>query len=129
MNNIQALELAYAKGNLKKWALERILLETLYGTTLETCSYTKLVDLSNLDFDEETETEYIVKFGYLYRIPKTEVDLHIVKRNGKLYLSKEGIGWGYDQVEKEVLKYLFEQKKKGNLYLQTNLNNLSFKIK
>ena len=126
MNGTQALELAYAKGNLKKWALEQVLIEVLYGTKLESQSYLKLENLDSLDFDEETESEYIVKFGYLYRIPRTEIDLHIVKKSGKLYLTKDEFGWGYDKVEEQVVEYLFKQKANKNLYFQTNYNWTKF---
>ena len=129
MNGTQALELAYGKGNLKKWALEQVLIEVLYGTKPESPSYLKLENLDSLDFDEETESEYIVKFGYLYRIPKTEIDLHIVKESGKLYLTKEGIGYGYSEVEKQVIEYLMKQKANKNLYFQTNYNWTKFLIK
>ena len=64
MNGTQALELAYGKGNLKKWALEQALIEVLYKANSESPSYLKLENLDSLDFDEETESEYIVKFGY-----------------------------------------------------------------
>ena len=122
MNGIQAFELAYGKGNLKKWALEQALIEVLYETKIESPSYLKLENLDNLDFDEEAEREYIVKFGYLYRIPRTEIDLHIIKKTGKMYLTKGEFGWGYDKVEKQVVEYLFKQKKNKNLYFQTNYN-------
>ena len=129
MNTIQALELAYGKGNLKKWALESVLIETLYNTEPKHCSYLKLKNLDNLDFDEETDTEYIIKFGYLWQIPRTEVDLHVMKRDGMMYLTKEGIGFGYSEVEKSALEYLFKQKANKNLYLQTNLNGIECLIK
>lgn len=129
MDGIQALELAYGKGNLKKWALEKALIEVLYGTKLESPSYLKLENLDSLDFDEETESEYIVKFGYLFRIPRTEIDLHIVKKSGKLYLTKEGDGFGYGEVEKQVVEYLLKQKANKNLYFQTNYNWTKFLIK
>ena len=122
MNATQALELAYGKGNLKKWALEQALIEVLYEANSERPYYLKLENLDSLDFDEQTEGEYIVKFGYLYRIPRTEIDLHIVKKSGRMYLAKEGAGFGYDEVEKQVIKYLMKQKANKNLYFQTNYN-------
>lgn len=124
-----SLELAYGKGNVKKWALEQAIIETLYDTNPQTAIYLKLENLENLDFDEETETEYIVKFGYLWRLPKTEIDLHIIKRDGKLYLTKEGSGFGYNNVENEVVKYLLKQKANKNLYLRSNYNGMLFLIK
>lgn len=129
MNSIQALELAYGKGNLKKWALESTLIETLYKTEPKDATYLKLKNLEHLDFNEETETEYIIRFGYYWQIPRTELDLHIMKRDGQLYLTKEGSGWGYEEVEKAVLKYLFQHKGNKNLYLQTNWNGIEFLIK
>lgn len=129
MNGTQALELAYGKGNLKKWALEQALIEVLYGTKTESPSYLKLENLDNLDSDEETENEHIVKFGYLFRIPRTEIDLHIVKKSGKLYLTKERAGFGYNEVEEQVVEYLLKQKANKNLYFQTNYNWTKLLIK
>ena len=129
MDARQSLELAYGKGNVKKWALEKAIIETLYDTEPQTAIYLKLENLENLDFDEETETEYIVKFGYLWRLPKTEIDLHIMKRDGKLYLKKEGVGFGYEAVENEVIKYLLKQKTNKNLYLRSNYNGMLFLIR
>lgn len=126
---ITAIELAYGKGKIKKWALEKVILNLLYETTIDHACYLKLQDISTLTKPyEETEKEYILKFGYLFRIPKTEIDLHIVKNSNKLYLTKEGIGFGYDAVEDEILKYILNQKASNNLYFRTNLNGIEFKI-
>lgn len=129
IDSTQALELAFARGKLKKWALEGILLDMLYKTEPSHCSFVKLKDVDKYDFDEETEKEYIVKFGYQFQIPRTELDLHIVKSDGMLYLTKEGIGYGYDEVEKEVINYLMKYKASKNLYLRTNYNGMEFLIK
>lgn len=124
-----AIEVAYGKGNLKKWSLEKVIMEVLYDTEPSHACYLKLKEVSPKDYDEETETEYIVKFGYLFRFPKTEIDLHINKKTHLLYATKEGIGYGYDAVEDQVVKYIFDHKKKKNLLYQSSLNAEVFEVK
>lgn len=125
-----ALDLAFAKGRQKKWALEKVLLNVLYSTKKGYASYLKFKDISiaDLSAESETEEEYILKFGYLFQIPRTEVELHVNKKTGALYLTKEGIGYGYDTVEEQIINFILFQKKKGNLCYHTNLNNNEFKI-
>lgn len=123
-----ALELAYGKGRIKKWAKERVLIDTLKGTTKDSVAFLKIKDLTGLDFDKETDDEYLVICGYLFRIPRTEVTLHIRKESGKCYLTESEFGLGYEQVEKCIIDYLNKQIKKGNLYLETNFNFEEYKI-
>ncbi len=131
INCFTALDLRYAKGRAKKWALEETIKKCLYDTQPSHARYLKLEDLTKLPkCDEENEDEYIFKFGYQFRIPKTEIDLHIVKNDGMLYIKRpdENFGWGWGEVEDKVIEFVLEQKKIGNLYYQTNLNNEVYKI-
>jgi len=125
-----ALDLRYGKGRIKTWALEDVILNCLYDTKPEHARYLKLEDISNIrGSDKDTEDEIIIPFGYQFRLPRTEIDLHIVKKNGKMYLVRpDDFGYGWDEVEDAVIKFIFEEKKKGNLYYQTNLNNDRYKI-
>lgn len=125
-----ALDLRYGKGRVKQWALEKVILSCLYDTTPEHTRYIKLEDISNIrGSDKDTDEELIIPFGYLFRLPKTEIDLHIVKKNGKMYLVRpDNFGYGWDVVEEAIIKFIFEEKKKGNLYYQTNLNGEKYKM-
>ena len=125
----QAMELAFGKGRAKKWARDTVLITTLKSTTKEKACYIKIQDLNNLDFDKETDDEYLVVCGYLYRIPRTEVTLHIEKRTGKCYLTESDFGFGYEQVEKCIIEYLNKHIKNKNLYWRSNVNCEEFIIK
>jgi len=130
VNCFTALDLRYAKGRAKTWALEDVILKCLYNTKPEHARYLKLEDISLIrGSDKDTEEELIIPFGYQFRLPKTEIDLHIVKKNGKLYITRpDDFGYGWDDVEETVIKFIFEQKKRGNLYYQTNLNDEKYKL-
>lgn len=125
-----ALDLYCGKGRVKKWALENVILKCLYDTELEHARYIKLEDISHIKgSDKDTEEELIIPFGYGFRIPRTEIDLHIVKKNGKLYIRRaDDFGYGWDEVENTIIDFLFNEKKKGNLYYQTSLNGEKYKI-
>jgi len=125
----KALELAYSKGNLKKWTLESVLIDTLYNTKPENACYVKLQEVTKADYDEETEDEYLVKFGFLYRFPRTEVILHIVKKTHLLYLTRDDIGYGWDEVDKSVFDFLLTHKKKQNLIYRSSYNAEEYLIK
>ena len=125
-----ALDLRYGKGRVKNWALEDVILKCLYDTKPEHARYLKLEDISLIrGSDKDTEEELVIPFGYSFRIPRTEIDLHIVKKNGKLYITRpDDFGYGWDEVEDAIIKFIFEEKKKGNLYYQTNFNDEKYKI-
>lgn len=130
MEAVQALELAYGKGCLKKYALEKAIIETLYSTTDRIQIYLKLIDLNNLSYDEETKNEYIIKFGYRFRAPVSGIQLHISKEEGKMWLTKDEFGFGFAEVEESVCDYIKENFiRKGILCLQTNYNDQQFLIK
>lgn len=121
---------ACAKGRQKKWAREALIMDMLYDTTEEMARYLKFNDIKKIDkCDEETDKYYIYKFGYHYQIPKTEIDLYVCKTDNRLFIKKEGHGWGYDEVEKVLYKFIEEQIKNKNLYISTNLNCEEFLIK
>lgn len=129
-NTYDGILYACASDRQKKWARETLIMDLLYDTTEDMARYLKFKDISKLDkCDEENEKYYIYRFGYLYRFPKTEIDLYVCKKNGLLFLKKDDIGWGFDEVEKEVYKFIEEQIKQKNLYISTNLNCEEYLIK
>ena len=71
----------------------------------------------------------LFRFGYLFLLPRTEIDLIVSKKTGLMYLKRDEFGWGWDEVEKEVYKFIAEQIKKKNVYIQTNFNCEEFLIK
>ena len=122
-NSYKGILYACASGRQKKWARETLIMDLLYDTTEDMARYLKFKDISKLDkCDEETENYYIYKFGYLFQTPKTEIDLYVCKKDNLIFLKKDKIGWGFDEVEKEVYKFIEEQIKQKNLYISTNLN-------
>jgi len=131
VNCFTALDLRYAKGRAKKWALEEVIKDCLYSTEPKYARYLKFEDLTKLPkCDEENEEEYIFKFGYQYRIPRTEIDLHVLKKSGLIYMAKvnENFGLGWDEVEDKIVEFVLTQQKLGNLYYQTSLNFDCYKI-
>ena len=129
-NSYEGLLYACATGRQKKWARETLIMDVLYDTEESFARYLRIKDINKLDkCDEETDKYYIYKFGFLYRFPKTEIDLYVCKSDGMLFLKKSDIGWGFDEVEKEVYKFIEEQIKLKNLYIRTNLNFQEYLIK
>lgn len=128
--NYDAFYLAYAKRKVKMWTLESLIIDTLYKSTDEKIQYIKTKDINCLGKpDEETDNELIYKYGYLYRAPKTEIDLVINKKGGKLQLKKVGIGYGYGDVETMIFKDIYKQIKAKNIYFQSNINDEEYLIK
>ena len=128
--NFDAFELAFCKGKLRKWTLERLIIDTLYKTTDELVEYIKVDDVNCFGTpDDETDTELIYKYGYMFQVPKTEVDLTVNKKDGKLKLKRINLGWGYEDVEKLIYTDIAKQIKLKNLYFQTNLNDEKYLIK
>lgn len=129
-NTYDGILYACAKGRQKEWAREILIIDMLYNTNEEMARYLKFQDISKLDkCDEETDKYYIYKFGYLFRSPKTEIDLYVCKKDNLLFLKKDEIRWGFDEVEKEVYKFIEKQIKLKNLYIRTNLNCKEYLIK
>lgn len=129
-NSYEGILYACATGRQKKWARKTLIMDLLYDTTEDMARYLKIKDINLLDkCDDETEEYYIYKFGYLFRFPKTEIDLYVCKKDNLIFLKKDEIGWGFDEVEKEVYKFIEEQIKQKNLYISTNLNCEEYLIK
>lgn len=129
-NTYDGLLYACAKGRQKEWARETLIMDMLYDTNEEIARYLKFGDMNKVDTcDEETDKYYIYKFGYHYQIPKTEIDLYVSKKDNRLFLKKEGLGYAYDKVEEAVYSFIKEQIKEKNLYLSTCLNNEEYLIK
>ena len=129
-NTYDGILYACATGRQKRWARETLIIDLLYDTTEDMARYLKIKDINKLDkCDEETEKYYIYRFGYLFRFPKTEIDLYVCKKDNLMFLKKDEIGWGFDEVEKEVYRFIEEQIKLKNIYISTNLNNEEYLIK
>lgn len=129
-NTYDGILYACATGRQKRWARETLIIDLLYDTTEDMARYLKIKDINKLDkCDEETKKYYIYRFGYLFRFPKTEIDLYVCKKDNLMFLKKDEIGWGFDEVEKEVYRFIEEQIKLKNIYISTNLNNEEYLIK
>ena len=129
-NSYEGILYACASGRQKKWAKETLIMDLLYDTTKDMARYLKIKDINLLDkCDDETEEYYIYRFGYSFRFPKTEIDLYICKKNNLIFLKRDGIGLGFDEVEKEIYKFIEEQIKQKNLYIRTSLNCEEYLIK
>lgn len=129
-NTYDGILYACASGRQKKWARETLIMDLLYETDKSDARYLKFKDINKLDkCDEETDEYFIYKFGYLFQVPKTEIDLYVCKKDNLLFLKKDDIGWGFDKVEEQVYKFIEEQIKQKNLYIQTNLNCEEYLIK
>lgn len=127
-----AFELAYGKGRQKKWAKERVIMECLYETAkhLEHPYYLKAQDIALFkNYDSKDEKYFRYSFGYLYRLPKTQVDLCVNIKTGAMHLEQIGVGFGYDDIEKEVYKFIEEQIKLKNIYYKTSFNSEEFLVR
>lgn len=129
-NTYNGLLYACAKGKQKEWARQTLIIDMLYNTNEEIVRYLKFQDVSKLDeCDEETDQYYIYKFGYHYQIPKTEIDLYVSKKDNRLFIKREGLGYAWENVEKALYDFIKEQIKIKNLYIRTNLNLEEYLIK
>ncbi|MCX4255134.1 MAG: hypothetical protein OSJ63_07745 [Bacilli bacterium] len=131
-NTYDGILYACATGKQKNWARETLIMDMLYSTAdNKDCAYYLMVNNKELlqECDSEDNECYRYSFGYLNRLPKTQVDLCVDKKNNKLYLEKVGVGFGYDEVEKVVYKFIEKQIKDKNLFIRTNFNDNKFLIK
>ena len=120
----EGLEYACCKGRMKRWARETLIMDALYDTKETQAEYVKVKDIGMLPVpDKMTDDYYIYRFGYQYRIPKTDITLYINKKDGMMFIKRGEVGFGWEEVEKAVYKFVEQQIKKKNVYLQTNLNN------
>lgn len=130
INAFDGLEYACATGRQKKWARETLVLNALYETTEEQAEYLKIKETGLLPVPNKITDNYLIyKFGYQYRIPKTDITLYVSKKDGRMYLKRGDIGFGWDEVEKAVYKFIEEQIKRKNVYLRTNYNAQEFIVK
>ncbi len=130
MNSDNGLIYACGTGRQKRWAREKLIMDMLYTAEEDYCTYLKFKDLELLGKpDDEIDEKMLFRFGYLFRLPRTEIDLIVSKKTGLMYLKRDEFGWGWDEVEKEVYKFIAEQIKKKNVYIQTNFNCEEFLIK
>ena len=121
---------ACGTGLQKEWAREKLIIDTLYSTNKDICIYLKINDIEKLGKCDEENTDYFIyKFGYQYIIPKSEVALYVSKKDNRLFIKKEGLGYEYDVVEKEVYNFIKKQINAKNICLMTNLNCEEFLIK
>ena len=128
--NYDAFILSYGKGKQKKWVLEKLIINTLYETTDDSIKYIKTEDIYCFGkADDDIDGKLIYRYGYLNRLPKTEIDLLVNKKDGKLIIKKVGVGYGYDDVEKALYKDIEQQIKNKHLYFKTNFNDEEFLIK
>ena len=131
MNTSQVMDLAFAKGKQKKWAVEKLILEMLYESKdSKSQNYIRVNDVDKITyFDAEDNDFKTISFGYQFRFPKTTIWIKINKKTGKVFIERDDIGYGFEEVEKSVIEYIRELAKKGLLEWQTNLNDNSFPIK
>lgn len=129
-NTYVGLEYACATGCQKKWARKRLILSALYDTNESQAEYLKIKDTSILPVPAKlTDGYYIYRFGYQYRIPKTDITLYISKKDNRMFIRRGEIGYGWEEVEKIVYQFVEYQIRKKNVCLQTNLNGEEFAIK
>jgi hypothetical protein len=122
--------LAYGNGKLKEWSKEKIIINTLYETDNETQCYLKVLDVTLFrNYDSKDDEWFRYSFGYQFRFPKTQVDLCVNIKTGKMKLEKVGVGYGYDDVESEIYKFIKNQIKLKNIVYRTNLNSQEFLVK
>ena len=128
--NDDAFILAYGKGRQRKWTLERLIIDTLYNTSDDDVIYIKVDDINCFgEADDEIDGRLIYRYGYYYRLPKTEIDLIVNKKDGRLIIEKVGLGYGYEEVEKTIYRDIEKQIKNKHLYFRTNFNREEFLIK
>ena len=129
-NTYKGILYACSKGRQKEFARKTLIIDLLYDTNDESARYLKFQDISKLDkCDEETDKYYIYKFGYHYQIPKTQIDLYISKKDNRLFIKREGIGYAWENVEEALYGFVKEQIKEKNLYIRTNINCEEYLIK
>lgn len=124
------LECAYANGRQKKWSKRNLIMNALYDTNDVQAEYLKIKDIGKMPIpDDSIDDLYIYKFGYQYRVPHTNINLYINRKDGRITIKRGDIGYGWDEVENAVYQFIENEIKKKNVYLQTNLNDNEFIIK
>ena len=127
---IDGLTYACGTGRQKKWARETLIMECLYNTKPENIQYLKVKDVTLLrNYDDKDDTYFKYSFGYQFRFPQTRINILVNIKNGQMRLERDGLGYGWDEVEKEVYKFIERQIKLKNIYLRTSFNGEEFLIK
>lgn len=130
MNEVDAILYACGSGKQKQWARETIIMEYLKNNKPECANYLYIQDINKLPkVDEEKDGKLIYRFGYLYRVPRTEIDLLIDIKTGRIEIKEDDFMWGKEEVLEKVFNMLKEQINTKNLYIKTNLNDNRFLIK
>lgn len=130
IKTFDGLEYACATGKLKKWARKKLILNALYETTEEQTQYLKIKDTGLLPVSDKMTNDYLIyRFGYQYRVPKTDITLYIFKKDNRMFIKRGDVGYGWDEVEKVVYEFIEEQVKRKNVYFRTNYNAQEFIVK
>lgn len=130
MSNTDAILYCCATGREKNWAREKIIMDFLEENKPEYATYLFINDLNKLPIkDDENDNELIYRFGYLYRVPKGEIDLIINKQTGRMSLKQDEFIWGKDEVLEKVFEMIKKQITLKNVYIRTNLNDNKYLIK
>lgn len=130
INVYDGLEYACATGKLKEWSREKLVLSALYITNEIQTEYLKIKDIGLLPKPDVIDDNYIIyNFGYQFRIPQTKIQLFVSKKDNRIFIKRDGLGYGWEEVEKVLYRFVKEQIKKKNIYLQTNLNDYEFIVK
>lgn len=130
MNNLDGILYCCATGIEKKFAREKLIMNFIEESKPEHATYLYIEDINKLPkCDEENEEEMIYKFGFLYRVPKGEIDLIINKQKGRISLKQDEFIWGKDEVLEKIFEMIYKQILLKNVYIKTNLNDNRYLIK
>lgn len=131
MRNTNAILYCCATGIEKEYARERIIMGFLEENKPEHVTHLFINDLNKLPLEnEKNDNELIYRFGYLYRVPKGEIDLIINKQTGRISIKQQDeFIWGKDEVLEEIFKMIKKQICLKNVYIKTNLNDNKYLIK
>ena len=96
-----AIELAYGKGELKKWVKEKVLLTALEKTYEGSTAFLKLKDFDpkNEVIFEENEEEWMMKWATGYIAPQNSIIIHIRKKNNLIYLTRDEFEFYEEKIE------------------------------
>lgn len=130
MNSIDGILYACGKGKEKQWARESVIMSYLKNNKPEYANYLYIENIHKLKHPDKKENgKLIYKFGYLFRIPKTEINIKIDENSGRISVHEDEIGYGKDEVYEKVFEFLKEQIDLKNVYIKTNLNDNRYLIK
>lgn len=130
MDSQDAILYACGKGREKQWARESIIIDYLKNNKPEYANYLYIENIHKLKHpDKKQNGKLIYRFGYLFRIPKTEINLTIDESSGRISICEDEIGYGKDEVYEKVFEFLKQQIDIKNLYIKTNLNDNRYLIK